>query len=145
MEISFSLRINGEFDDKTKEFTIKKIIPLTQTVIDENGNPKKKEHTIIKTEATYYILMLRRESGIEPGTVGITINYKGKTYDKYPNGKTIDTHKTAWGRIDGLSFLYKNDDKLNPDPLKEGDTIEYSYDSEKKILSIEKKKEEESI
>ena len=123
MELNFMLQIIADYDENTKEVTVKKVIPINTSV----DNNKSLLHEIGDTESKYGILTLGKEAktiGMTIGT-GIAIEIDGKIFKD-----SIMTHKSVVGRIDGMTAAYS--EKI----LNRGDKIEVRYDIENRILRI---------
>ena len=123
MEFNFMLQIIADFNENTKEVTVKKVIPIN-TSVDNSGYLL---HEIGDTESKYGILTLGKEAKTIGMTIGtsITIEIDGKIFRD-----SIMTHKSVAGRIDGMTAAYS--EKI----LNGGEKIEVRYDIEKRILRI---------
>ena len=123
MEFNFMLQVIADFNENTKEVTVKKVIPINTSV----DNSEYLIHEIGDTESKYGILTMGKEAKTIGMTIGtsITIEIDGKIFKE-----SIMTHKSVTGRIDGMTAAYS--EKL----LNSGEKIEVRYDIEKRILRI---------
>lgn len=90
------------------------------------------EHTIGPTEDRYGILTLGVKSAagrLLPIATEIAIHVDGQ---EVTNCGRIATHKSARGRIDGLTNMYRQ----HHQKLYEGAIVDVTYDAETSVLSI---------
>ncbi len=96
---------------------------------------KVTEHTISETENRYGILTLGAKSevgGLIPIATEITIEIDGQ---RFIGPRPIITHRSARGRIDGLTQLYRE----FPEKFAVDTVLFASYDPEAAVLALASK------
>ena len=137
--LSFLLSFTVEVDEETNKINVdNESISITPAQPEETKTIEY-EHTINNTEAQYGILTfghtLAKKLSIDRNKMELSVTIDGKPVYKNErlNDTTFTTHKTAIGRIDGFSSVFRRGkDSL----LKEGQTIYVSFDAKKNLLSI---------
>ena len=118
------MQVICDFDERTKEVTVKKLIPINTSA----AAAEFIEHRIQGGQAKYGILTLGKNAKKLGMTVGteIIVEIDGNLMDK-----RFMTHKAVVGRIDGMTSVYAEG------LLADNDLLHVSYDIDGRILRIE--------
>ncbi|WMJ77550.1 MULTISPECIES: hypothetical protein [unclassified Sedimentibacter] len=105
---------------------------VVKVASDDNNQIQYTEHQINETENRYGILTLGAKSLVGmlmPTATEVTIEIDGV---KFISSKSIRSHRSTRGRIDGLTQLFRE----FPDKLAVGAILSVSYDSQTSILAL---------
>jgi len=129
LNVVLTLSVNLSTNEVEVQDCDANIIKITN---DDNIQIQCTEHQINETENHYGILTLGAKSSVGmliPTATEITIELDD---EEFISSKSITTHRSTRGRIDGLTQLFRT----FPEKLAVGAILSVSYDPQTSILSL---------
>ena len=125
MNLKIDIQLSVDYDEQTKKVNILSCNPV---IITPSNEETIQTHIVTETQHKFGILTFGKNGKNIPKGREIKIEVNEIPFE---NTKTIVTHKTVTGRIDGLTEFYKNYPNI-----KTGTELKYFYDVENDTLKL---------